>query len=112
MENKVKMSGDSSNITGQLMAEMEKVAGDLASIYLQDTAVPDEKKEFQYIELIGFVTDFAKSICKVYKLVMDFYNSKSTLYSGEQELESNDALNRLILTLEQNEEQSWFDTVP
>ena len=70
-------------------------------MYLRDAAVPDEKKEFQYIKLIGFVTDFAKLICKVYKLVMDFYNSKSTLYSGEQELELNDALNRLILTLEQ-----------
>lgn len=51
----MKLSGDSSNTTGQLLAEMERVAGDLASMYLQDAAVPDEKKEFQYIELFGFV---------------------------------------------------------
>ena len=56
-----------------------------------DADVPDEKKEFQYIKLIGFVTDFAKSTCKVYRLVMDFYNSRSTLYTGKQELELNDA---------------------
>ena len=61
-----------------------------------DADVPDEKKEFQYIELIGFVTDFAKSTCKVYRLVMDFYNSRSTLYTGKQESELNDALNRLM----------------
>ena len=46
--NKLKLLDDSSKVMGQLLAEMEKVAGDLASMYLKDAAVPDEKKDFQY----------------------------------------------------------------
>ena len=53
-ENKLKLSDDSSKTMGQLLAEMEKVAGDSASMYLMDAAVPDEKKDFRYIELMGF----------------------------------------------------------
>ena len=73
---------------------MGKVAGDLAIMYLQSD-VPDEAIEFHYIELIGLT-------CRVYKLEMDFLKSKSTLFCGEHELQLNNALNRLILEMEQN----------
>ena len=92
-ENKNKINCD---VVGQLLAGMEKVAGDLA---LQELSSRKEKV-FQYIYIYGLVINFETLKCKPYKLTMDFVSNSCKLNIGRQELDLDDGITRLVSKLE------------
>ena len=83
---------------GQLLAGMEKVAGDLAFQHLRSVEEL-ESRVFQYIYIYGLVIDFEKFSCRPYKLTMDFISKSCKLHTGIQELSLNDGINRLVSNL-------------
>ena len=98
-ENKCQADSDP---VGQLLGEMEKVAGDLAYKNLQDGDLSEEEKVFRYIELFALTIDFEQGMCQVYKLKMDFLATCSTLYIGDKKLYLNEGVNRLFEALEKD----------
>ena len=92
-----------SDTLGQLLGEMEKVAGDLAFRNIADLSVSEKERAFQCIELFGLTIDVEQSMCKVYKLKMDFLKNCSTLSIGNRGLHLDEAVNRLFGALHQPE---------
>ena len=92
-ENKNKINSD---VEGQLLAGMEKVAGDLAYQQLKQA----KEKVFQCIYIYGLVIDFENLKCKPYKLTMDFVSNSCILSIGRQELDLDDGITRLVSKLE------------
>ena len=84
---------------GQLLARMEKVAGDIAFLYLSQADIPFIKRKFKFIQVYGLQVNHISQSCKVYKLVMDFKNCNSVLYIGKQELTPAEAISRLLITM-------------
>ena len=84
---------------GQLLAGMEKVAGDIAFLYLSQADIPFIKRKFKFIQVYGLQVNHISQSCKVYKLVMDFKNCNSVLYVGKQELTPAEAISRLLVTM-------------
>ena len=97
-ENKKSVGGD---IRGQLLAGMEKVAGDLAFKHIRDAAIPEEKRVFRHITINGLVIDFGMLTCTPYKLNMDFVERGSKLDEGTA-LPLIEGINRLIAWLLRN----------
>ena len=95
-ENKNKMNCD---VEGQLLAGMEKVAGDLAYQQLRRNKQAKEKV-FQYIYIYGLVINFDNLKCKPYKLTMDFVSNSCIFNAGRQELDLDDGITRLVSKLE------------
>ena len=95
-ENKLR---GSNNALGQLLASMEKVAGDIA--YQNIVNGPEERKVFRCITIFALSIDFVKDECKVYKLEMDFSGRRSKLYVGDKALDLPDGVNRLFGALQQ-----------
>ena len=91
---------DESVTLGQLLGEMEKVAGDLPGSLLLDTELTVKDKVFTVIELFGLIVDFQHGTCKAYKLEMDFRARYSTLYIGDKSLCLNDSISRLFEALQ------------
>ena len=54
---------------GQLLAGMEKVAGDIAFMYLNHRHTPIKEKIFKFIQIYGLLMNHTSRSCKVYKLV-------------------------------------------
>ena len=92
---------NSSDTLGQLLAGMEKVAGDMTWMHLTHGGISLKVKVFEQIELFGLIVNFEQLKCQAYKLKMEFDNNRSTLYAGNEELELNQAINRLLATLEE-----------
>ena len=86
---------------GQLLAGMEKVAGDIAFLYLNHRHTPIKKKIFKFIQIYGLLVNHTSRSCKVYKLVMDFEKGQSLLYVGQQELTPSVAMSRLLATMKE-----------
>ena len=86
---------------GQLVAEMDKVAGSIAEMYLRKNIKATEKK-FRFIEVYGLLCDYSRKTCQVYKLKMDFKLYVSTLYEGRQELSLDEGISRLLATLKKD----------
>ena len=80
----------------QLLANMEKVAGDAAWYWLRFST----QKVFKYIVILGLAIDYQKRNSLAYKLKMDFELGVSTLYIGDEELTLEDGINRLFASLE------------
>lgn len=66
---------------------MEKLAGDLAWMYVTNGNIPLEEIAFHQIDLYGLIVNFIEFKCKVYKLKMAFDENSSTLYIGDNELD-------------------------
>jgi hypothetical protein len=92
-ENKMKVSGS----IGQLLARMDKVAGDLAYQQLQNGKLPPER---QQIKIYGLIIDLEGRKSKPYVLNMDFNMKSSELLCGRQELDLATSINRLLSCLE------------
>ena len=86
---------------GQLVAEMDKVAGSIAEMHLCKNIKATEKK-FRFIEVYGLLCDYSRKTCQVYKLKMDFKLYVSTLYEGRQELSLDEGISRLLATLKKD----------
>ena len=101
-ENKNKIEKNKNDV-GQLLAGMEKMAGDLAYQQLQSGRDPKQKR-FQHTKIYGLVVDYASFTSKAYHLNMDFVAKCSILYTGLQKLNLNVGVgvNRLISCLECN----------
>ena len=80
----------------QLLANMEKVAGDVAWYWLRSST----QKVFKHIVILGLAIDFQKRNSLAYKLKMDFEVGVSTLYIGDEELPLEDGINQLFASLE------------
>ena len=85
-----------SDTLGQLLVEMDKVAGDLAYRSVTNGRVSEEERVFQCIELFGLTIDFEQSMCQVYKLKIKFLENCSALYIGNRGLHLDEAVNRLF----------------
>lgn len=92
-ENKKTVEKD---ILGQLLAGMEKVAGDITFEYLSR---PDSQR-FHKIQITGLVIDYLKDECDAYELIIDFEQNISTLLRGNKKVNISDAINRLLSRLE------------
>ena len=83
---------------GQLLAGMEKVAGDIACRHLRkDLSIA--KRSFQFIHIYGLLCDLEKRKCRAYKLEMDFMTRQSRLLKGLEMLEISAVVPRLFATL-------------
>ena len=92
-ENKMKLKKkNKDDIEGQLIAGMEKMAGDLELLL---SGGDPKQKRFQHLCISKFTA-------KAYHLNMDFVAKCSKLYIGLQELDLNTGVNRLISCLEHN----------
>ena len=107
-ENKCQDDADS---LGQLLAEIDKVAGDLAFKNFQDGNLSDEERIFKFIEIFALTINFNQETCHVYKLKMDFIETCSTLYIGKRVLSLNEGLNRLFRLLASIDKPSIFRPV-
>ena len=96
-ENKLHTTTD---VLGQLLGSMEKLAGDLAWMYVTNGSIPLENIAFHQIDLYGLIVNFVKFKCKIYKLKMAFDENSSTLYIGDNELDLTQGIVRLLQTLE------------
>ena len=67
---------------GQLLAGMEKVAGDISLEYIQTSDSP----LFTMIEVYGLCVDLDKQVCTAHKLSMDLDTHGSFLKSSSEEL--------------------------
>ena len=90
-ENKLDKGRDA---LGQLMAGMEKVAGDLAYLHILRN-IDISKRKFTFIEIFGVLVSLRSETCKIYKLVMNFKRAKSVLFMGKQELKPSEAMSIL-----------------
>ena len=96
-ENPASMEGEpKKDILGQLLAGMEKVAGDITFEYLSH---PDSQR-FRKIKITGLVIDCLKDECDAYELIIDFVQNISTLLRGNKKVNISDAVNRLLSRLE------------
>ena len=82
----------------QLLANMEKVAGDVAWYWLKFGCIA--QKVFKHIVILGLAIDFQKRYSLAYKLKIDFDLGVSTMYIGREELTLEDGINRLFASLE------------
>ena len=98
-ENKNELKRD---IEGQLLGGIEKMAGDLAYLQLQEDVDNPEQIRFNHIMIYGLVIDYENLTTKAYHLDMNFVEKRSTLYTGKEELDLNTGVNRLIACLEHN----------
>ena len=78
----------------QLLASMEKLAGDLAFECLKLGC------QFEAIIILGLIINFNKEICEVFELTMNFLNKQSNFKIGYETLPINDAINQMITALE------------
>lgn len=89
-----------SDVIGQLLGGMEKLAGELAHEYIKSA----ENPIFHVMELYGLCIYLGEGgkYCTAHKLVMDFRDHRSTLYSSREgdELSVEDGVNRLLAALE------------
>ena len=92
---------------GQLLAGMEKVAGDVAYEVLRKD-IPAAEKAFETINIYGLLCDFTIRECQVYKLELDFVNTKSTLSKGDEDVPLATAISRLIATLQSATETNGY----
>ena len=90
-ENKLN-SGD---VEAQLLAEMEKVAGELVSKYFEKEG---EVKVIKKIEIYGLIITLPDR-CRVRMLIMDFVKNSSCVHLGSESLTVTDGFNRLITQL-------------
>jgi hypothetical protein len=95
-ENKIKVSGN----VGQLLAGMDKVAGDLAYQQLRNGGLSPERRVFQQVKIYGLIIDLEDRKSKPYVLNMDFIMKSSELCCGRQELDLATCINRLLSCLE------------
>lgn len=79
----------------QLLAGMDKVAGDIASEYTRRY-----EKLFDEIVVYGLIMKLDDEKCSVHKLIMDFNTHVSTFESGKEEILIVDGVNRLLKVLE------------
>ena len=93
-EHKQDISG-TKDIMGQLLAGMEKVAGEIALEYIQTSDSPI----FTKIEVYGLIVDLEKQVCTAHKLSMDLDTNSSSLKSSAEELGFSEGINRLLETL-------------
>ena len=85
---------------GQLLAGMDKLAGDLAFEQLRSDKTAEDKL-FRYIIIYGLVINYEDHSCTPYKLTMDFARKTSTLDTGTQQLPLEEGVTRLLSKLEQ-----------
>ena len=85
---------------GQLLGNMEKVAGDLGEVCIRDT-----ERIFDEITVYGLIVNLQQRSCTAHKLSMRFEHNQSTLHSSEEETALNDGLNRLLHILDS---YKWF----
>ena len=99
-ENKLNKKGD---VVGQLLAGMEKVAGDLAYEQLCSDK-PAQDRLFRNIIIYGLVINYDDHNCTPYKLTMDFVKKSSKFNIGIQQLPLKEGITRLLSKLEQTTE--------
>ena len=85
---------------GQLLAGMDKLAGDLAFEQLRSDK-PAKDRLFRYIIIYGLVINYDDHSCTPYKLTMDFDENSSKLNTGKQQLPLEEGITRLLSKLEQ-----------
>ena len=90
-----KLSSSSGDVEAQLLAEMEKVAGELVSKYFQKQG---EVKAINKIEIYGLIITFPDT-CRVRMLQMDFVSKSSCVHLGSESLTVTDGFNRLVTQL-------------
>jgi hypothetical protein len=93
------IGGVTGNI-GQLLAGMDKVAGDLAYQQLRNGGLSPERRVFQQVKIYGLIIDLEDRKSKPYVLNMDFIMKSSVLFCGRQELDLATSINRLLSCLE------------
>ena len=65
----------------QLLAGMEKVAGDIAYRFV--TSQSHEDRVFQHIDIFALVINHRDANCKAYQLHMNFKSTRSVLYYSD-----------------------------
>lgn len=93
MSQEYKRSQSSTSREGQLVAEMEKTAGEVAAHY-----VNTRNEEFTIIQIFGCYVDLSikGQECEVWMLEMNFKSQKTKLVKGTEILGLEDATNRII----------------
>lgn len=81
----------------QLLAGMEKVAGDIAFKYV--TSSSHEDQVFEHIEIFALVINYREAKCKAYQLHMDFKSTRSILFYSDTLLSLSEGVNRLFSAL-------------
>ena len=99
-ESPIAAISEKGDAVGQLLAGMDKVAGDLAFEQLRSNKAATERL-FRYIIIYGLVINYEDHSCTPYKLTMDFVINSSTLDTGTQQLPLEEGVTRLLSKLEQ-----------
>ena len=86
------------NNVGQLLAGMDKAAGDVAYEHLTKN-IPAAKKKFDIIEIYGLLCDYATRSSQVYKLQLNFLKNTSTLLQGNEEVPLATGMTGILATL-------------
>ena len=81
---------------GQLLGGMDKVAGEIAYLYITGDKEPSL---FESIVIYELISDLQAKTCTVHKLIMDFNTHRSTLESSERALSLDEGLNRLLCVM-------------
>ena len=85
---------------GQLLAGMDKVAGELVHKHFCTPGSETENKIFNKIEIYGLIIYHETSDCSVHRFEMDFDKERSKLENGKQRLPLIEGFSRLVTQLQ------------